>query len=451
MSKFPVTRRTFLHSVAAASAAGITTRSFASRGGGANDRLRVGFIGLGGQGRFVLSRFVENPRVEVTSLCDCNLEQIDQSREKFGKQLSNASTHQDYRHVLDDKNVDAVVIASPDHWHCLMGIHACQAGKDVYVEKPLSLGIEEGRQFVNFARDTQRVVQVGLMQRSGSWYREAASIVQSGELGKVTVVKAWNVYNRLPGEARSPDSKAPSTIDWNLWVGPRPERPYRQDLTRGKFRWVWDFAGGNITDRGTHTMDTILQAMQADYPKRVSATGGKYVFTDPNDHRETPDTLNVLYDFGDWTLHYEAREANHRVNWPSGYGMVFLGTKSSLYVDRGGYRLYKERNSQGVTGDDRVFGTPGVGQVTSLPELFDPHINNFIDCVESRSLPVCDVEIGHRSTNVSHLGNIAYQTGRTLQWNGETETCVGDPEAQKLLSRTYRDPWSLPRLKTPAT
>ncbi|WP_425396056.1 Gfo/Idh/MocA family protein [Aeoliella sp.] len=444
MIDFGLTRRRFLYTTAGICAASIPAWAQTLP----SDKLRAGFIGVGGQGTFLLGRFLANPRVEVTALCDCNQERLARAIER-NPTASSAKQYADFRHVLDSKDVDAVVIASPDHWHCLMGIHACQAGKDVYVEKPLSLCIEEGRQLVNHARLNKRVVQVGLMQRSGSWYREAIDIVQSGELGKVTVVKAWNIYNRLPGGHRSAESEAPATIDWDMWLGPRPTRPYRRDLTRGKFRWVWDFAGGNITDRGTHTMDTVLQAMDAEYPQRVSATGGKYVFTDPDDQRETPDTLNVLYDFGDWTLHYEAREANHRVNWPSGYGMVFLGTKSSLFVDRGGYRLYKERNRKGVTGDDRIVGTPGSGQVTSIHALFDPHIQNFIDCVASRKRPVCDVEIGHRSTNVSHLGNMAYHAKRTIQWDGVHEECVGDPEAQELATRTYRSPWGLERIAKP--
>ena len=299
---------------------------------------------------------------------------------------------------------------------------------------------------MNYARHTGRVVQVGLMQRSGERYREAVEIVQSGKLGKVTVVKAWNVYNRLPGDKRAPDGKPPSHLDWDLWLGPRPVRPYRKDLTRGRFRWVWDFAGGNITDRGTHTMDTILQAMGAKHPKTVSATGGKFVFTNQDVQRETPDTLNVLYDFGDWTLHYEAREANHRVNWPSGYGMVFLGTKASLYVDRGGYRLHKERNRKTVTGDDRVAGTPGKGPVTSIHALFDPHIEDFVECAATRRRPVCDVEIGHLSTNVSHLGNMAYLAEKTVHWDGERELCLGDEQTQALASRTYRSPWIFDRI-----
>jgi predicted dehydrogenase len=354
--------------------------------------------------------------------------------------------HQDFRRLLDRKDIDAVVIAAPDHWHCLMSIYACQAGKDVYVEKPLSLCIDEGRQLIRHARDQKRVVQVGLMQRSGPHYQEAGEVVRSGQLGRVSVVRAWNIYNRLGAKRVKTAIQPPAGLNWDMWTGPRPVRPYNAAWTRGGFRWIWDFGGGNITDRGTHTFDTILQAMNAGYPNTISAAGGKYVLDSKDDPRETPDTLNVLYDFGDWTLHYEAREANHRVQWPSGYGFVFFGTKASLYVDRGGYRMYRERSMAGLSGEDRIVGTPGEGKVTGIHELFDPHIENFIECVATRETPVCDVEIGHRSTNVSHLGNIAYHTKRTIDWDGDEEVCRGDDAAQKLTRREYRKPWLLPRL-----
>ncbi len=186
--------------------------------------------------------------------------------------------------------------------------------------------------------------------------------------------------------------------------------------------------------------------MNAKYPQRVSAAGGKYVFNMKEDPRETPDTLNVLYDFGDWTLHYEAREANHRIQWPSGYGFVFLGSKASLFVDRGGYRMYRERNRKGLTGEDLVVGTPGEGKVTGINDLFDPHIENFIECIGTRKLPICDVEVGHRSTNISHLGNIAYHSKSTIDWDGEKELCRNNDAAQKLTRREYQSSWALPKL-----
>lgn len=406
------------------------------------EKLRVGFIGLGGQGKYLLSRFAENKQVRVAALCDCNQQRIDAAQKAL---KSKADSVRDFRKLLDRNDIDAVVIATPDHWHCLNAIYACQAGKDVYVEKPVSLCIDEGRELVKHARAQNRVVQVGLMQRSGAIYQEAVQIVRGGQLGKISLVKAWNIYNRLPIAQAKSQSMPPADLDWEMWLGPRPHRPFAEHLTRGGFRWIWDFGGGNLTDRGTHTIDTILQAMNAECPKRISAVGGKYVIRDPNDLRETPDTLNVLYDFGDWTLHYEAREANHRVHWPSGYGMTFFGSLASLFVDRGGYRIYKERNRQGLTGEDRIQGTPGDGKVVKIDEMFDPHIQNFIDCVGTRKLPVCDVEIGHRSTSVSHLGNMAYHTQRTIEWDGQRETCGSDDEANGLLSRQYREPWGLPR------
>jgi predicted dehydrogenase len=408
------------------------------------ENLRVGFIGLGSQGKYLLSRFAANKQVQIAALCDCNAQRIDSAQKELP---TNVDHVRDFRKLLDRKDLDAVVIATPDHWHCLNAIHACQAGKDVYVEKPLSLCIDEGRELVKHARALGRIVQVGLMQRSGPIYQEVVERIRNGELGKVSVVKAWNIYNRLPvSEAKQKTTTPPSDLDWSMWLGPRPERPYAEHLTRGGFRWVWDFGGGNLTDRGTHSIDTILQAMNAKFPKRISAAGGKYVVQDPADVRETPDTLNVLYDFGDWTLHYEAREANHRVQWPSGYGTTFFGSRASLFLDRGGYRIYRERNREGLTGEELTRGSPGEGKVVKIDAMFDPHIQNFIDCIGTRKSPVCDVEIGHRSTSVSHLGNIAYHTKRTIEWDGLNETCGDDEDAQRWLSREYRAPWTLPKV-----
>jgi predicted dehydrogenase len=447
-----VSRRTFLGSstglIGTTLAAASGVRAFAAPattpGRSTVDKFNVGCIGLGGQGSFLLSRFQANPRVRIAALCDCFTERTAAAAKRLPQAVE---TYQDFRRVLDRSDIDAVVIGAPDHWHCLMSILACQASKDVYVEKPLSLCIDEGRQLVRHVRHERRIVQVGLMQRSGARYQEAVDVVRSGQLGKVSVVRAWNVYNRLGAKLDKSSTDQPAGLDWELWTGPRPLRPFNPAWIRGGFRWIWDFGGGNITDRGTHMFDTILQAMNADYPKRISATGGKFVLTDKNDPRETPDTLNVLYDFGDWTLHYEAREANHRVQWPSGYGFAFFGSKASLFVDRGGYRVYRERSQGGLSGEDRVVGTPGEGKVTGINELFDPHIENFVECVATRKTPVCDVEVGHRSTNVSHLGNIAYHTKRTIDWDGAAEVCRGDDDAQALTHRDYRKPWTLPRVQ----
>ena len=336
--------------------------------------------------------------------------------------------YRDFRRLLERKDIDAVIVAAPDHWHALPTILACEAGKDVYVEKPAATTVVEGRAMVTAARRFGRVVQVGTQQRGGAHFRRAVEIVRSGAIGTVSLCRAWNCSNELPdGIGNPPDGDPPPELDYDMWLGPAPRRPYNPNRCHYRFRHFWDYAGGKITDWGTHLIDVVHWAMGVTAPLAVAASGGKYVLTD---NRETPDTMEAIYDYPGFTLVYSLREANGRKLDGHGYGMQFHGTKGTLFVDRGGFEVFPE--------GDRMEPIKSGGSQQN-----QPHVREFLDCIRSRARPSSDIEVGHRSTSAPLLGNIALRVGRKIRWDAENERILDDEEANRLLGRPYRAPWHL--------
>jgi len=408
---------------------------------GANDRVTVGLIGCGGRGRYVAGLMREAPGVEFAATADVYLPNAERAKEWAG---ASARSYQDFRRLLEQKDIDAVLIATPDHWHATIAALACQAGKDVYVEKPLAHNVREGRAIVNAARRYDRVVQAGTQHRSSPHFREVQEIVQSGALGKVNWVRVWNYADWYPeGIGREPDSEPPAGLDWDFYLGPAPLVPYNRKRFLVTYRWFWDYSGGYITDFGTHRLDTVQQVMGVTAPRAIAASGGRFSLQDAG---EIPDVLQVTYEYPGFVLSYEscllnghgvggrtpgmkyynAKGAEDRPN-----GMAFYGTNGALYADRVGYEIYPEPKS---TLERKQRNT------TDATKL---HAANFIDCVRSRKPPNAEVEIGHRSTTVAHLGNIAFKTGKKLHWNADTEEFIDDGAASKLLSRQPRKPWDL--------
>ncbi|MGE0126985.1 MAG: Gfo/Idh/MocA family protein [Blastocatellales bacterium] len=401
---------------------------------GANDRVRVGVIGPGRQGRGVMKTFMKNPDVQIVAVCDVYQPQIEFAIKDA--RLEGVQTHKDFRRILDDKNIDAVIVASPDHWHALQAVMACQAGKDVYVEKPISVAVDEGRKMVQAARKYNRVVQVGTQQRSGDHYQKAAEIIRSGQIGKVTFVRTWNFGNQLPdGIGAPPDANPPDGLDWDMWLGPAPMRPFNANRFGvhpdrwSSFRWFWDYAGGMMTDWGVHHLDIVQMIMQVDAPAAITAIGGKYAL---KDNRETPDTLMVSYEYPGFVCTYENRECNAQGWNGQGYGILFHGADATLYVNREYFEITPEKGRKIEA--QRVKGANRQG---------DAHIRNFLDCVKSRRTPTSDIEIGHRSTTTCLLGNVALRSGRRIAWDAKAERIVGDAAASKYLAREYRKPWKL--------
>ena len=433
------TRRKFVKTMAAGAglAFGMPASSYA-RILGANDRIGFGIIGVGRMGRGHLNTLVNMvpDQAQVLALSDVYRANLDWA----SLRAPGADTYGDFRELLTRPDIDAVVVASPDHWHALQTVMACQSGKDVYVEKPSCLAIKEGRKMVDAARANDRVVQVGTQQRSQWHFQKAVEIVRSGRLGPISFVRSWNYGNEYPDGIGNPaDSSPPPGLDWDMWLGPAPALPFNinrfgvildddGNYTRwASFRWFWNYAGGMMTDWGVHLLDIVQWAMEEDYPLSASATGGKFYLTD---NRETPDTVSATFRYPGFVSTYENRTCNSKQMDGHGYGIMFHGTKGTLFVDRGGYELIPESGSD--LQPTRVEAQGGA-----------PHMQNFIDCIRSRARPVSDIEIGHRSSSVAILGNVAFRSGRHIKWDGETEEIIGDDEAAKLLHVTYRSPWTI--------
>jgi predicted dehydrogenase len=406
---------------------------------GASDRVRVGVIGMGRQGRSDMRAHLALPDVEIAAICDVYAPNLAEA----AKLAPNAKTLTDFRAVLDDKTIDAVIIGTPDHWHALMTVMACQAGKDVYVEKPTSVAITEGRKMVEAARKYSRVVQVGTQQRSAAHFQDAVKLVWDGRLGPISAVRMWNVGNQAPeGIGNPPDGDPPAGLDWDMWLGPAPKRPFNANRfgvvpdSYSYFRWFWDYAGGMMTDWGVHLIDIVQWAMKVDAPLSVSAVGGHFCL---HDNRETPDTIVATYQFPGFVLTYENRTGNARGVNAHGYGIEFYGTDATLFVDRAGYELVPETRKSGTTVANRT----DPASRTSTPDN-PTHARNFVDCIKSRQAPICDIETGHRSTSTAILGNMAYRSGSTVVWDASSERVTNDnAKAEALVDRAYRSPWVL--------
>ena len=419
------------------------TAQSANQVAGANAQIRLGVIGCGGQGNSDANQFSRVPNVRIVALADPFEGSINDTLKNPNLKLeaNKVGVHKDFRYILDDKNIDAVLIATPDHWHALTMVMACQAGKDVYVEKPLSLTIAEGRRMVAAARRYNRIVQVGTQQRSAKHFQIAAQMVREGKIGKVPRVHTWNYEQHFPGGIGNPADKAPPAgLDWDFYLGPAPQVPFNENRFLWNFRWFWDYSGGMMTDWGVHLIDIVHWGMNVNAPLSVAAAGGKFVL---QDNRETPDTLVATFQYPGFVVTYENRTFTGRTYENRGYGIAFHGTDATLVVDRSGFEILPEFT--GKRRDD-LFSPrvpPGRMGLPRVDTSHTDHIRNFVDCMLTRKLPTSDVEIAHRSTSTPLLGNIAFHTGRTIKWDGEKEQIVGDAEASKLLNKTYRGTWKL--------
>ena len=444
-------RRKFLkESISLGTAAGLATSSIKAQSIlssanvlGANSRVRIGLIGCGGQGRNDLQAALRLKNVECVALCDVDDEQTGRAFKMVEEQAGQhpALTTRDFRKVIEQKDIDAVIIGTPDHWHALPTILACQAGKDVYVEKPLSLSIGEGRVMVDVARRYNRVVQMGTQQRSASHSAEAINYVQSGKLGKIRLVRTWAYQDWMGNIPVVPDSEPPASVDYDFWLGPATKRPFNKNRFHFNFRWYWDYAGGLMTDWGAHMIDIANWGMGIKAPSAAVSVGGKFGF--PDDAEETPDTQQVLWEFPGFSMVWEHATAIGRGPEARDHGVAFHGNNGVLVVDRGGWEVYPESERKERRREYRAAGLPR--QTAGREDYHFLHVKNFFDCVASRKRPNSDVEIGHNSMIACHLGNIAFRLGRRVQWDVENERVVNDPQAERLIWKAYRAPWQLPK------
>jgi predicted dehydrogenase len=421
---------------------------------GANDRIRLGVIGTGKQGRDDMKNFMRHG-VEVAAVCDVFQENLDLGLKEAG---GNAKTYKDFRQLLDDKDIDVVLIATPDHWHPLPMVEACKAGKDVYVEKPICVAIEEGQKMVAAARAHKRIAQVGLWQRSNLHFQKAVELVQSGVLGKVSFVRTWNYNNMFPnGYGNPPDSDPPAGLDWDFWLGPAPKVPYNFNRFGAgtdrwsTFRYFYDYANGWPGDWGVHLMDIVHWAMQAEGPTTISTIGTKHLIQDNTD---IPDTLVITWEYPTFVATYENRQCNNNSLFKHDYGIEFHGTDATMFLDRGGFEVFPEpadrtmyRERHRLSSDQDVPDTYGKAPAIKM-ELVDDglfnHVGNLLDCMRSRTHPHSDIEYGHRSSSTCILGNVALRTKERLRWDVANQTLLnGSAAANKLLTREYRAPWKL--------
>ncbi len=444
-----ITRRTFAKVGATAAAVSLTATQ-TSQVLGANQRIRVGFIGVANRGRQVLDAFLDHDDMEVVALCDVAQSTLAAAAKRVADKRAggNVDLYGDFRKMLDRKDIDAVVIATPDHWHAIQTIWACHAGKDVYVEKPLSITIHEGSKMVEAARRTKRVVQVGIHRRSSKLYARAAELVQADKLGKVTVSRCYHLSNMYPiGIGKAPPSDPPQDLDWDLWLGPRPARPFQATIAPYKFRW-WDPFSSQVANNGVHFIDLIRWMTGDEAPASICAMGGRFAV---DDDRTIPDTMEVIFQCpSGHLLIFGQYEANGNPALPQPGYCELRGTQGTAYMkddliniipERGGqFQDHKPRmEPMQLKEDEGSLATKGNKNLS----LTSQHVRNFLDCIKSRDLPAGDVEIGHRSTSFSLLANISLATGLRLEWDAKRERITNNEQANDLLHYEYRKPWKL--------
>jgi len=433
MSDLKLHRRTFVKAASSAALAATLPRPVF----GANDRVGVAIVGLNGIGSMHYNQFAQMEDVNVVALCDVDSSVLDRVMAKAEKKPLLVG---DFRKVLDMKDVDVVVVSAPDHWHALIATRACEAGKDVYVEKPLGHNIREGRAVVDAARKHGRIVQVGLQQRSGPHWIHAVERIKNGEIGKITSVHVWNAWSpeEMRGDLGSPaDGEAPEGVDYDMWLGPAPKRPFNKVRFHGSWYFFWDYSGGMMSAWGVHLFDVVMWAMGPEIDS-VAAYGGKLAHPDI---RETPDTAHAVFQCPAYSMCYSMRHGNGwRPHGDMDHGIEFFGSEGTLQINRWGYHLFRDadRDTREPYDSERADESHGGG----LTDYWR-HKRNLLDCIRSRNKPNADVEMGHIGSIPGHLANVAYRVGRSIRWDGENESIPEDPEAAPFLTREYREPWVL--------
>ena len=422
-----VTRRAFLGT----SAATLSAATYAGAADKPNERIRVAVMGARVRGKQLLPVFAGRPNVEITHVVDPDESLFADALKTVAKQDAPPKTETDVRRVLDDPTVTALVVAAPDHWHALATIWACRAGKHVYVEKPCSHNLIEGRRMVQAARKYKSVVQVGTQRRSATDVVAAREYVQGGKLGKVAFARAWIAGSR-PNIGKAEPAPVPKGVDYSLWLGPAADGPFTKNRFHYNWHWFWDLGTGEIGNNGIHGLDVARNVLGVDAPTRVTCGGGKFYY---DDDQQTPDTQVATFDFptgpggaAGCTLVWEHRVWEKAGPEGESFGVSIHGDKGTLLYTPKGWT---------VRGGDGATGKPG-------PDIVAAHVQNFLDCVRDGKGPAADIAIGHASTRLCHLGNVAYRTGHTLHFDAATETIKDDPAANKLLGREYRKGFELP-------
>ncbi len=458
-----ISRRDFLRNSAAAAAG----TSLAAEAAGApvirsgispNEKIRVGFIGVGNRGTQLLQGFLAQKDCQIAALCDVyepylarDRSQVDpeipRSLEgyvpRMGERFEGSVAHyKDFRRLLEQKDIDAVVVATPDHWHAIQAIMALAAGKDLYVEKPLTVTIPEGRRMVQAGQYYRRVAQVGLHRRSSNLYRQIHETIREGKIGRVSVARAYHTSNMFPnGIGKYADAPPPKGLDWDSWLGPRAMRPFRFSIAPYKFRWWQDYSS-QMGNWGVHYCDAMRWMLDEEAPAAVSAHGGKYLV---DDDRTIPDTMEVTFEFASGRVmifgQYEACDSRPLPNGE----IEFCGTLGNLYpgTEAKGYKIIPSAKGQFQQPAGRVEAQ----EIAPMDgDLTHQHIRNFLDCIKSRAQCNCDLEAGHRSTSFAHLANLAMAARSRIEWDAQKERITNNEKLNELLQYESRSPWKLPEV-----
>jgi predicted dehydrogenase len=447
-------RRSFLRGTALAGTATVLSAKSYSQVSGANERVRVGIIGFGLVGRIHARSFHGLKESQVVGVSDCYGPRMAACVELAG---ADCQKHSDFRRLLERSDVDAVVIATGDHWHALMTMMACKAGKDVYVEKPLHLFVREGEWMQQVAGRTKRVVQVGTQQRSAPHYHRAKELLRSGAIGPLVSVQCNFFRNVMPGIGNPPDSDPPGDLDWEMLLGPAPQRRYNPNRAIYHFRWFWDYSGGQMTNLGHHSLDIVHWIFDLGVAKAASSSGGRWFL---NDNGEVPDTQDAIIEYPGFNAVVQFREASAGAGTSSMGSLTFMGTKGTMTLGRDGFEILPDKRVEPVNAFAQIIGGHPIGgpQPVAEPEgdfwgekaadksgdwkmQYVAHAQNFLDCIKSRKTPNSDLASSHAVSTTCHLANISLRTGRKVVWDPSKNGINADTEANAMLVRPYRAPW----------
>jgi predicted dehydrogenase len=400
----------------------------------ANEKINVGVIGVNGMGWSDTQSFMKIPQVNIAALCDVDDNVLNFRKYELAKNGHQTKTYNDYRKMLENKDLDVILIGTPDHWHCLQMVEACEAGKDVYVEKPIGNSIEECNVMVAAQKKYNKAVQVGQWQRSMPHFVDALNFIKTGKLGKIRTVKAWAYQGWMKNIEAKPDSAAPAGVDYNMWLGPATKRPFNPNRFHFNFRWYWDYAGGLMTDWGVHLIDYALLGMDASFPKSAVALGGKYAY--PDSPQDTPDTLATVYEFDGYNMLWEHAQSISNGNYGKDHGISYIGNNGTLVLWRGGWEVIPDEKRM-----EAVPYQPNKGSGLDL------HTVNFIEAVKSRSLNklTCPIQAGAHVATVCQMGNISYKTGSKVSWD-PAKSKFNEDKANGYLAAKYNNGYKIPKV-----
>lgn len=397
-----------------------------------SDRIRVGLIGTKGMGWSDLKSFMKMPETNVVAICDVDENVMKMRVEELSKEGVKVKTYGDYRKMLENKDIDVVIIGTPDHWHCLQMVDACAAGKDVYVEKPIGNSIAECQTMVAAQKRYSRAVQVGQWQRSMPHFVDALEYLRSGKIGQIRTVKAWAYQGWMKNIPAVPDSAVPAGVNYDMWLGPATKRPFNENRFHFNFRWFWDYAGGLMTDWGVHLIDYALLGMNNPVPKSIYASGGKYAY--PDGGHETPDTLATTYEFENFTMLWEQAQGISNGNYGRDHGISYIGNNGTLVLNRGGWEVIADEKRM-----EAIPLQPNKGSGLDL------HTKNFIEAVKTRKFDnlTCPIHAGAHVATVCQMGNISYRTGMPVHWDDATHR-FRESDANNFLAAKYHNGYVIP-------